>query len=163
MEVLRSRMPAMKDKMKSLLTSKQFFVIVVLTAVFVTIGVYYYKNYVKKNIDREYVPNKEFMPGPRPGEIPTVDMYFFYTKWCPYCKKAKPIWKLFKEQIGDKFIKDTKVNFIEVDCEKDTLTADKYDIKGYPTIKLVNGNKVIEYDAKTDIDTLHQFLNTSIS
>ena len=69
----------------------------------------------------------------------------------------------FKTEIGDKLIKDTKINFIEVNCDKEKALAEKYDIKGYPTIKMVNKNKVIEYDAKTDIETLHQFVNSSIS
>ena len=34
--------------------------------------------------------------------------------------------------------------------------------EGYPTIKLVDNNKIIEYDAKPELDTLHQFLNTSL-
>ena len=59
-------------------------------------------------------------------------------------------------------VKDTKIKFIEVDCEKEKNLAEKYDIKGYPTIKMVNRNKVIEYDAKTEINTLHQFVNSSI-
>jgi thioredoxin-like negative regulator of GroEL len=54
------------------------------------------------------------------------------------------------------------VNFLEVDCDKDTTLAEKFKIKGYPTIKLVNGNQIIEYDAKPDKDTLIQFLTTSL-
>ena len=67
---------------------------------------------------------------------------------------------VFKSLIS--IIKDKKINFIEVNCEKEKPLADKYDIKGYPTIKMVNKNKVIEYDAKTDVETLHQFVNSSI-
>ena len=152
----------MKDKMKSMLTSRQFYIVVAMLALFITIAVYYYRNYVKKNVDRDYVPNKEFAPGPRQGEYPTVELYYFYTEWCPHCKTSSPIWDKFKEEVDGKFFKDKMVKCIEVDCEKDTLTADKYDIKGYPTIKLVNDNKVIEYDAKAHLETLHQFLNSSI-
>ena len=39
---------------------------------------------------------------------------------------------------------------------------EKYKVEGYPTIKLVVGNQVIEYDAKPDVDTLKQFLNVSL-
>lgn len=156
-------MSAIKRKIYETMTSKQFFIVLAVTAIFIAIAVTIYKKYIKKAINPEYVANKEFIPGPRQGEIPSVDLYFFYTDWCPHCKSAMPIWHKFKEKIGDKLIKDKKINFIKVNCEKEKALAEKYDIKGYPTIKLVDQNKVIEYDAKTDIDTLHQFINSSIS
>ena len=156
-------MSAIKRKIYETMTSKQFFIVLAVTAIFIAIAVTIYKKYIKQKINPEYVANKEFIPGPRQGEIPSVDLYFFYTDWCPHCKSAMPIWNKFKEKIGDKLIKDKKINFIKVNCEKEKALAEKYDIKGYPTIKLVDQNKVIEYDAKTDIDTLHQFINSSIS
>ena len=72
-----------------------------------------------------------------------------------------PVWKQFKEQLKGQKVNGKKVNFIDVDCEKDTTTADKFNVKGYPTIKLVNNNQIIEYDAKPDVDTLTEFINTS--
>ena len=155
-------MTEFKKKLYSAVTSTQFFIILLVTAIFIFIAVYIYKKYVKTKIEREYVPNKEFLPGPRPGEIPSVDLYYFYTEWCPYCKESRPIWNKFKDKMKNKYVKDKRINFIEVDCEKNKNLAEKYDIKGYPTIKMINGNKVIEYDAKTNIDTLHQFIDSSI-
>lgn len=156
-------MSTTKQKIYETMTSKQFFIVLAVTTAFIAIAVVVYKKYIKQKINPEYVANKEFIPGPRQGEIPSVDMYFFNTDWCPHCKTAFPIWEKFKTEIGDKLIKDTKINFIEVNCDKEKALAEKYDIKGYPTIKMVNKNKVIEYDAKTDIETLHQFVNSSIS
>ena len=40
------------------------------------------------------------------------------------------------------------------------ILMDKYNIEGYPTIKLLKDGQVIEYDAKPSKDTLNQFLNT---
>jgi len=155
-------MSEFKRKLYENLGSKRFFIIVAVTAIFITIAVVTYNKFIKKNIDPEYVANKEFIPGPRQGEIPSVDLYYFYTSWCPHCKSARPEWDKFKKEIGNTLVKDKKINFIEVNCEKEKPLADKYDIKGYPTIKMVNKNKVIEYDAKTDVETLHQFVNSSI-
>jgi hypothetical protein len=36
----------------------------------------------------------------------------------------------------------------------------KYKIEGYPTIKLLKGDQVIEYDAKPTKSTMEQFLHT---
>jgi thioredoxin-like negative regulator of GroEL len=73
-----------------------------------------------------------------------------------------PIWKQFKNETSNKTFNGKSINFIEVDCEKDTKLADQFNVKGYPTIKLVNGNQIIEYDAKPDMDTLREFINTSL-
>ena len=37
-----------------------------------------------------------------------------------------------------------------------------YKIEGYPTIKLVKDNQIIDYDAKPTKATLTQFLNTVV-
>ena len=151
-----------KEKMYKVFTSKQFFITIVVTAVFVMIAVYSYKKFIKSTVDPTYVANKEYIPGDSFGDNPSVDLYYFYTDWCPYCKTSTPIWNRFKKKIGDNLVKDRRINFIKVNCEKEKALADKFDIKGYPTIKMVVNDKVIEYDAKTDIDTLHQFLNSSL-
>ena len=54
------------------------------------------------------------------------------------------------------------LNFKEVDCEKNESKADQFNIEGYPTIKLVKGNQVIDYDAKPEMKSLTEFLKTSV-
>ena len=114
------------------------------------------KIYVIPKLDSKYVENKEFVTTDN-DEIDnehTPDMYFFYTSWCPHCKTAFPIWNKLKEKYNN-------INFIEVDCDEDTQTADKFKIEGYPTIKLVKNNKIIEYDAKPELETLIKFIQSS--
>ena len=60
----------------------------------------------------------------------------------------------------DKEFNGKRVIFIDVDCDKEQAIADKYDVSGYPTIKLLKDGQVIEYDAKPSKETLNQFLNT---
>tara|TARA_Y100000814_G_scaffold276695_1_gene237116 strand:- start:341 stop:817 length:477 start_codon:yes stop_codon:yes gene_type:complete len=151
-----------KNKVTNVISLSNLAIIFVVAAILISTAVYYYKNYIKEKIKKDYVPNKEFVTGPRPDDVTTATLYFFYTDWCPHCKTAKPIWKTFKEQIGNNIIKDKKIKFVEVDCEKNGKVAEKYEVTGYPTIILTHGNKVIEYDAKTSIESLHQFLDTSL-
>ena len=73
-----------------------------------------------------------------------------------------PIWQSLKSEIGDNSIKGYRINFLEVDCDKDKSLADKFNVQGYPTIKMVKGNTVIDYDAKPSKDTLMEFLNSSL-
>jgi thiol-disulfide isomerase/thioredoxin len=112
-------------------------------------------------MNASYVPNKEFTKE-NDSDGTAADLYFFYTTWCPHCKTAKPVWDSFKGQSSSQTVKGVKINFIGVDCDKDKSTATQFNVTGYPTIKLVYNNNIVEYDAKPDVDTLQQFLESSL-
>ena len=61
-----------------------------------------------------------------------------------------------------KKVNGIKINFFEVDCDKEAETSDKFNVKGFPTIKMMKGNQLIEYDAKPSKATLHEFVKTSL-
>tara|TARA_Y100000287_G_C14230647_1_gene361600 strand:- start:2611 stop:3078 length:468 start_codon:yes stop_codon:yes gene_type:complete len=145
----------------NVLQNKKLMIVIILAAIFIAAAIWVYNNYVKPRVDAAYVPNKEFIQKDG-GPKDTADLYFFYTTWCPYCKKALPVWEKFKEQVEPTGVNGVKINFIEVDCDKDPETAERFSVEGYPTIKLSHNKKVVEYDAKPDIDTLTQFLQTSL-
>ena len=60
------------------------------------------------------------------------------------------------------------VVFIEVDCTDPDLSSDtevlisKYNIDHYPTIKLVMGEDVIDFDAKITKESLTKFVNAVV-
>ena len=90
-----------------------------------------------------------------------ITIIYFYTEWCPYCKKSKPEWNKFKELVNlQEFGKS--ITFKEVDCDKDQEIANNYKIEGYPTIKLIYKGDVYDYDAKPEFNSLKQFLNTTV-
>ncbi len=94
----------------------------------------------------------------------TANMMLFYVDWCPHCKTAKPEWEELKSEYEGKNINGYNVVFTEYNCTNETAEIDelmdKYKIEGYPTIKLVKDNQVIEYDAKPTKSTMEQFLHT---
>ena len=141
---------------------KYFFLVLVLTAIFLVAAIYTYRRYVSPKVNPSYVANSEFLPESAEKTSDSAELYFFYTTWCPHCKKSMPVWQSLKSDLDGKEIKGVTLSFIEVDCDKDAALAEKYNVQGYPTIKLVKGNQVIEYDAKPDKDTLMEFLNTSL-
>lgn len=156
-------MESIKKQLTSILNYEHFWSIVIALVVFVLACIYVYTQYIAPSVKSDYVPNKEFVPeGIDEQPTETADLYFFYTLWCPHCKKSKPIWEELKSQVGNNTINGVRINFIEVDCDKDTETADKFKVEGYPTIKMVRGNQIIEYDAKPNLETLNQFLQTSL-
>ena len=151
----------MKMKFNYALLDKKSYIILFCAALFIIAAIYIYRKQVKPRLDPSYVANKEYIDETESDSA--ADLYIFCTTWCPHCKAAMPIWNSFKEQVEEGKVNGVKINFYEIDCESNTDLAEKYKIEGYPTIKLVYGKKVITYDAKPDIDTLNQFLKTSLS
>jgi thiol-disulfide isomerase/thioredoxin len=141
----------------------QLLLVILIAIVFIIAALFIYRRSAVSNMNKKYVANNEFSQTGGANSIKTADIYFFYTEWCPHCKTAKPVWADFKNQIGDKKINGVALNFIEVDCDKDTATSDKYNVKGFPTIKLVRGNQIIEYDAKPSTVNLLEFVNSSLA
>ena len=91
-------------------------------------------------------------------------LMLFYVDWCPHCKTAKPEWNALKEEYDGKNINGYVVVFEEYNCTDESSEIEelinKYKIEGYPTIKLIKDNQVIEYDAKPTKATMEQFLTT---
>ena len=94
------------------------------------------------------------------GNSNIVDVMYFYTNWCPHCKNAKPEWEQFKTIYQGKTINNMKIKCLDINCDDDESTADKYKVEAYPTIKLLKDGTVYDYDAKPNVDTLGQFLNS---
>ncbi len=153
-----------KNGVMNVLSNKKFLAILFVAIIFIAAAIYTYRNYVQPRMDAAYVPNKEFIQQNKVDTGYGADLYYFYTDWCPHCKKASPVIMKLKEYIESKggAINGVKVNVIDINCENDTKTADKFNVDGYPTIKLAYKGKVIEYDAKPQMDTLIQFLEASL-
>jgi thiol-disulfide isomerase/thioredoxin len=139
----------------------QFLIIMLVIICFIIAALFMYRRHIASGLSKnKYVANNEFT---NQGAIETADIYFFFTTWCPHCKTAKPIWEDFKNEMKDKKVNGVKLNFFEVDCDKDTATSDKFKVKGFPTIKLVKGKQIIEYDARPNKATLIEFVNSSLA
>ena len=150
----------------NLLTNSRFWMILVVIIFFLFVASYVYNKYVTPLVDEKYIPNNEF---PKKKDIEAdgvggeIDIYLFTVTWCPHSKKASPVWEEIKKEYNDQTFNGYKLNFIEVDGEENPELADKYKVEGYPTIKLIKGNQIIEYDAKPSVEHLKEFLNSTLS
>jgi thiol-disulfide isomerase/thioredoxin len=123
------------------------YIIPILSVVCIIIAIYIYNRYMREKKIQTSV------------EVRVVDVYYFYTTWCPYCVKARPEWDKFKKFWENKKKNGYMLNFTEIDCDKNESLASKYEIETYPTIKLVKDGKVYDYDAKPSVENLNKFLN----
>lgn len=127
------------------------------------VSYFMYKQYA--NEGTVFHGNRENIPKDENGNSnKTATMMLFYVDWCPHCKTAKPEWNDLKAEYDGKAINGYTVTFVEYNCTNESAEVnglmDKYSIEGYPTIKLLKDNQVIEYDAKPTKSTMEQFLNT---
>jgi len=148
------------------MSSKTILIIIVIIF-FVILATYYYYYYVSPKLKTSYHSNAEGNTGAASnsnGPSKQAELILFYADWCPHCKTAKPIWNELKTQYQNKTINGYQVLFTEVNCTTESAETEqmmnKYNIEGFPTIKLLKDGQVIEYDAKPTRETLNEFLNT---
>ena len=60
----------------------------------------------------------------------------------------------------NKKINGIKVFFRQVDCDEEGEIAEEYKVENYPTLKLIKGDEIIEFNAKPEADILEEFLQT---
>jgi thiol-disulfide isomerase/thioredoxin len=121
-------------------------IIAAVTVTCIIITFYIYRRFNKKN-------NNQNTP------VPSAEVYYFYTTWCPYCVKARPEWNKFTKYWENKKKNNYTLLFSEIDCDKNESLASKYDVETYPCIKLIKDGKVYDYDAKPTLENLNKFLN----
>jgi protein disulfide-isomerase-like protein len=81
-------------------------------------------------------------------------MIFFYAPWCGHCKNSKPEFQ--------KLMKMSKGKAHMIDCDANQEIAQKYDVKGFPTIRYYpngprNGNPR-EYQGNRTAEDMMDFM-----
>ena len=121
--------------------------------IFGGIGYYMYNTY-NLNDPTKFIANNEYKPDP---SLKEGTLILFYVSWCPHSKKTMDQWNIKKEGYKNDIY---SIKFTEIDCEKYTQMADKYNITEYPTIILLKNDKKYIYDAEFDNNTFDIFINS---
>ena len=146
---------------KDFFTTRNIIYIILFASFLGLVGLFIYTQYTNSkplfHANRENVPKEQ-------NSNKTATLMLFYVDWCPHCKTAKPEWDALKSEYEGKSINGYTIQFTEHNCTNESAEVsqlmDKYNIEGYPTIKLSKDNQIIEYDAKPTKSTMEQFLNT---
>ena len=107
---------------------------------------------------------KPFVAPPKRDVKPNeANLYFFYTNWCGFSKKAMPEWEKLETALrSDAYFGKTHVNLVQVDCEKDVATCTLYGIKAYPTIMLETKEGLVDFDKRPTTESLRGFLRQQL-
>lgn len=128
------------------------------------ISIYYYYKYIAPKLSPTYNAGSGIDTGAAGSN--QAEIILFYVDWCPHCKTAKPEWEKVRDKYQGQQVNGYVVTFTELNCTNETAEVsqmiNKYKIEGYPTIKLIKDDQVIEFDAKPTKDTLTQFLQTAL-
>jgi len=173
----------MLETIKNNLKYKNIFIVISII-ILVSVGVYFYKNYLKNRITPEFVENKEFDEEIDEYEDDDVSSVFFFTvEWCPYCKSALSDWERLSKKYESKKINGKDIEFRLVDCSSvdDSTTSgaqceglEEYEqslftqnVSGYPTILVVKGeydennkNNIYILQSRPTEENIEKFLKT---
>jgi thiol-disulfide isomerase/thioredoxin len=95
--------------------------------------------------------------------VGTATLYFFYTNWCGYSKKAMPEWEKLEAKLQETPVfGTTKVKAVRVDAETDRALATLYQVEGYPTIKLETSSILTDYSGKRTAGDILTFLRDTL-
>jgi len=84
-------------------------------------------------------------------------IYNFNTSWCSYSVQFQPIWNTFYNSIK---INDN-VEAVDVKCDepKNKDFCKQYNIEGYPSVIIQNGNNILKYNGPRTVDGLKKAVN----
>ena len=98
-------------------------------------------------------------------EVPvgTATLYFFYTDWCGFSKKAMPEWEALEAKLEETpLFGTTRVKAVRVNGETDRALTTLYQIEGYPTIKLETSSLLTDYSGKRTSGDILAFLRDTL-
>ncbi|GAM25799.1 hypothetical protein SAMD00019534_089740, partial [Acytostelium subglobosum LB1] len=82
----------------------------------------------------------------------------FYAPWCGHCKKLAPDYEI----IADTFAGSKSVAVAKLDCDVHKDLCAKYDVSGYPTLKVfAKSTEPKDYNGMRSVDEIVTFINNN--
>jgi thioredoxin domain-containing protein 5 len=75
----------------------------------------------------------------------------FYAPWCGHCRKMEPAY----ERVSEMLAGEVNVGRVDVPANRDIGT--RFDVKGFPSIKLLSKGKVYDYSGRRTAEDIAEF------
>lgn len=98
-------------------------------------------------------------------EVPvgSANLYFFYTDWCGFSKKAMPEWEALEAKLQETPVfGTTRVKAVRVNGDAERALTSLYQVEGFPTIKLETSSSLTDYSGKRTVADLLAFLRETL-
>lgn len=85
----------------------------------------------------------------------------FYAEWCSHCQQMVPAW----EHLAESYAKNDNVQIVEIDADKSKDIGKRYNIQGYPTLKLFCADALsdpVDYIGEREVEFFSNFLQNQI-
>tara|TARA_B100000674_G_C37895084_1_gene940923 strand:- start:472 stop:1083 length:612 start_codon:yes stop_codon:yes gene_type:complete len=83
----------------------------------------------------------------------------FYAPWCGHCQTLAPKWEELTKKHHNTTKNGKRVKVLSVDCDKHEKIGERYNVQGYPTVRLITKNKQYEYEDAREVPQLESFLD----
>lgn len=81
----------------------------------------------------------------------------FYAEWCSHCQKMVPEW----ERLAESYSNQDDIQIVEIDADKSKDIGKRYNIQGYPTLKLFRADSLsdpVDYSGEREWEFFSNFL-----
>lgn len=84
----------------------------------------------------------------------------FYAEWCGHCKSMAPDYEI----VADTFKNVKGVKIVKVEADKEKEVANKYGVRGFPTLKFFPAGSTtpVDYEGGRTADDIINFINSKV-
>ena len=77
----------------------------------------------------------------------------FYAPWCGHCKRLAPVW----DELAEALAGEPGMHVAKVDCTAETDLCKVFGIRGFPTLRMIDGAQMYDYRGARSVDALSAF------